>query len=861
MPGLGLTERMMARRSKAGSGQRFVLQVLSVAAVLLLAVSLVAFLLGKPAGAMGDFIARGLYRLLGGFALLVPVVAGVGVGMWLARARSWRRFWAFILLSTGIFCWAVLISEYARTGNPVQFRLGSEPAERDNFAGSAGVLTAKVLIGIFGVGVLMLVALCLYWGFVLWFRKPRKKDIPPVVFIFLYGFFLQFLTAGFGAPVAVAGVGGQVVVNGLKVLFGPAGTLIVLFTGLVMLMAVTVLSVPVVHSGLSGAGRWLVRTVRGLTGVFRRGPKPVVQIQEPETVAVEPEPQPPPAPEPPKPVVQVTPGRIKTSTVRVNRDEFQQEFLGRLDQPGPQDRIFKDPAEAEAEGQLLMNKLREFGVDGRLTAILSGPLITRFELEPAPGVRCGGIESLADDIALALSAERVRILAPIPGKSAVGVEIPNKSRRTVYLKEVLTSDAYRQLDSPLGFALGTTITGEPYCADLRQMPHVLIAGTTGSGKSVCINSIIMSIIYRATPEEVRFLTIDPKQLELPIYNPIPHLLSRTTIDPERVVDELTRVVEIMEARYSEFAELGVRDITSFNARCEELGKRKKPYIVVVIDELADLMQRAPAEIEARIIRLAQMSRAVGIHLVLATQRPSVDVITGLIKANFPCRIAFQVATKVDSRTILDANGAESLLGRGDMLFLPPGKGEPVRLHGCFVSERAAKQVVELWAVRYLTGLLAELVEDAPAKAQALVEADVVEVFFDPRRARGRKLEIVREILPAAVIDNLMNRGYYEPLVEEIANSRRESSMDTARGNDYDEYFAEAARQVVIHREASVSMLQRRLDIGWARAGRIIDQLERAGIVGPHAGSKPRKVLINDEQELEQKLKELFNREP
>ncbi|MEO0053704.1 MAG: DNA translocase FtsK, partial [candidate division WOR-3 bacterium] len=470
---------------------------------------------------------------------------------------------------------------------------------------------------------------------------------------------------------------------------------------------------------------------------------------------------------------------------------------------------------------------------------------------------CGGIESLADDIALALSAERVRILAPIPGKSAVGVEIPNKSRRTVYLKEVLTSDAFRQLDSPLGFALGTTITGEPYCADLRQMPHVLIAGTTGSGKSVCINTIIMSIIYRSTPEEVRFLTIDPKQLELPIYNPIPHLLSRTTIDPERVVDELTRIVEIMEARYSEFAELGVRDITSFNACCEEAGKRKKPYIVVIIDELADLMQRAPAEIEARIIRLAQMSRAVGIHLVLATQRPSVDVITGLIKANFPCRIAFQVATKVDSRTILDANGAESLLGRGDMLFLPPGKGEAVRLHGCFVSERAAKQVVELWAVRYLTGLLSELVEDAAEKAQALVEADVVEVLYDPRRARGRKLELLREILPAEVVDNLLQRRYYEPLEEELAAVRAERKSDAGNGNEYDEYFAEAARQVVIHREASVSMLQRRLDVGWARAGRIIDQLERAGIVGPHAGSKPRKVLVNDEQELEQKLKQLF----
>uniref|UniRef100_A0A7V3PU64 FtsK domain-containing protein n=1 Tax=candidate division WOR-3 bacterium TaxID=2052148 RepID=A0A7V3PU64_UNCW3 len=854
----------MAKKSKAAIIRRLLLQVLSTAAVLLVMTSLVSFLFGRPAGAVGDFLARRLYWLLGGFALLLPIIAGVAVVLWLAPVRSWRRFWAFILLSAGVFLWAVLISEYARTGNPVQFRMEALASGADNFAGALGVVVARTLTGVFGVGMLMLVGLGLYWGFVLWFRRARKRDILPAIYILIYGFFLQFFVASFGAPLPVAGRCGYAVVNGLKSLFGVIGTWLVLLTGFVILVAVTVLSQPAAHNWLRTVGAGLAKFGRSLVAVFKRRPAPVIQIQTGTPAVKEPklkpaEPVVAVEPEPAKPVIQTRPA-VRTTPVRVNLDEFQEEFLKRLDQPGPADGVFKDPAEAQAEGELLMNKLREFGVDGKLTAILSGPLITRFELEPAPGVRCGGIESLADDIALALSAERVRILAPIPGKSAVGVEIPNKSRRTVYLKEVLTSTAFRQLDSPLGFALGTTITGEPYCADLRLMPHVLIAGTTGSGKSVCINSIIMSIIYRSAPDEVRFLTIDPKQLELPIYNPIPHLLSRTTIDPERVVDELSRVVDIMEARYSEFAELGVRDITSFNACCAEAGKKKKPYIVVVIDELADLMQRAPAEIEARIIRLAQMSRAVGIHLVLATQRPSVDVITGLIKANFPCRIAFQVATKVDSRTILDANGAESLLGRGDMLFLPPGKGEPVRLHGCFVSERAAKQVVELWAVRHLTGLLAELVEDPQAKAQALVEADVVEVLYDPRRARGRKLDLIREILPAEVVDNLLNRRYYEPLAEEVAGIRAEGKTETGRENDYDEYFVEAARQVVIHREASVSMLQRRLDIGWARAGRIIDQLERAGIVGPHAGSKPRKVLINDENELEQKLKELFKPE-
>lgn len=850
----------MARRGKARL-RLFLLQVVSGAAVLLVGVSLVSFLFGRSSGAVGDFIATRLYWLLGGFALLLPIIWGAAVGMWLANVRSWRRFWGFVLLSFGVFIWAVGFSAYAQTGNPVQFRLEFGLGGTDNFGGAVGLQIARFLNGILGLGGLMLVVLCMFWGFVLWFRRGRKRDVLPTVIILIYGFFLECLLAGFGAPAGITGDFGQMVVKGLKGLFGPIGTVVLLIAGLIMVTIITALRLPEVHRGLSGVRQRFTHLSRKLATFFRRQ-RPRVQIQASWEDRKESEPKSELTVEPDSESagVQIPFRTVRPSVVRVNLDEFQQEFLKRLDQAGPEDKVFKDPAEAQAEGELLMSKLREFGVDGRLTAILSGPLITRFELEPAPGIRCGGIESLADDIALALSAERVRILAPIPGKSAVGVEIPNKSRRTVYLKEVLTSDAFREIDSPLGFALGTTITGEPYCADLRQMPHVLIAGTTGSGKSVCINAMIMSIIYRSAPDEVRFLTIDPKQLELPIYNPIPHLLSRTTIDPERVVDELTRVVEIMEARYSEFAELGVRDITSFNACCQEAGKKKKPYIVVVIDELADLMQRAPAEIEARIIRLAQMSRAVGIHLVLATQRPSVDVITGLIKANFPCRIAFQVATKVDSRTILDANGAESLLGRGDMLFLPPGKGEPVRLHGCFVSERAAKQVVELWTMRYLTGLLSELVEDAPAKAQAIVEADAVEVFYDPRRARGRKLELVRELLPSEVIDKLLNSRYYEPLEEEMVTIRPDRKLETSSGSDYDEYFIEAARQVVVHREASVSMLQRRLDIGWARAGRIIDQLEQAGIIGPHAGSKPRKVLINDENELEQKLKELFGKE-
>ncbi len=848
--------------------------IIAIALEMFTTVSLFAYTIGRNTprtnygGILGYYLAHNLYLALGGMSALIPILAGTATILHLFKVRRWRRFLSFAILLLTILYSGSLLSFYSGLNMP-----------DENCAGWTGYLLSTLSVNLFGLGSLAFIALGFYWGFALWFRRAKRLDITRSVLIIAFGFIWELLLTYFNTPPVIAGSVGINIIAFLSGILGTAGTLIALIAALAILTALTGLTLP-----LPGASPRSVLSYLGVLGkklitpLFKKSPRASpreVPLQQavPRSAATAPEAgdiaspvtagspaaasaaQPPSAPV--KVIITSPPSR---QPAKFNLDDFQKEFLNRIDQPADTDRVFKDPAEAQAEGELLMRKLKEFGVDGKLTAILSGPMVTRFELEPAPGVRCSGIESLADDIALALSAERVRILAPIPGKSAVGVEIPNKVRRTVYLKEVITSPAFRNLDSPLGFALGTTITGEPYCADLRQMPHILIAGTTGSGKSVCINSIITSIIYRATPDEVRFLTIDPKQLELPIYNPIPHLLARTTTAPELVVGDLTRIVNIMEARYSEFAELGVRDISSFNARCEELGKRKKPYIVVVIDELADLMQRAPTEIEARIIRLAQMSRAVGIHLILATQRPSVDVITGLIKANFPCRIAFQVATKVDSRTILDANGAESLLGRGDMLFLPPGKGEPVRLHGCFVSERAAKQVVDLWAVRHLTALLSEFLPEPEQTAQEIVQRDLIDVFYHPHRAgRSRKLEQLKTILDEAIIDNLLARGYYEPLEEEVEQRVAQFSEESAGNGEFDTLFAEAARLVVMHREASVSMLQRRLDVGWARAGRIIDQLERAGIVGPHAGSKPRKVLIEDADELEKKLAEIAKR--
>jgi len=383
------------------------------------------------------------------------------------------------------------------------------------------------------------------------------------------------------------------------------------------------------------------------------------------------------------------------------------------------------------------------------------------------------------------------------------------------------------------------------------MPHILIAGTTGSGKSVCINCIIASIIYRSSQNDVRFLTIDPKQLELPIYNPIPHLLGTTTIDPGEARDELNKVILIMEQRYGEFARAGVRDITEFNAKMINEAKPKKPYIVVVIDELADLMLRAPVEIEEKITRLAQMSRAVGIHLILATQRPSVDVITGLIKANFPCRIAFQVASKTDSRTILDMNGAESLLGRGDMLFLPPGKGEPLRLHGAFISAAETKKIVDLWSEYYLTELLDNFIPDGKIKAREIIQQGALEILLDKEKASIKeKRQQLYSLLPENVVDNLLALDYHRQLPEiEQADKKKSEIKESLR--EIDEFFAEAAKLVYRHKEASVSMLQRRLDVGWARAGRIIDQLEQAGIVGPYVGSKSRRVLAETEDELNQ----------
>jgi S-DNA-T family DNA segregation ATPase FtsK/SpoIIIE len=528
-------------------------------------------------------------------------------------------------------------------------------------------------------------------------------------------------------------------------------------------------------------------------------------------------------------------------------ENFWERFLSILHKP-EEEHISITGEELNGNARLIEKRFEEFGVSGKIIGISPGPVVTRYEYEPAPGIKVSKIESLADDIALSMKASRVRIVAPIPGSSAIGIEVPNATRKNVYLKQLLTDERFMSSKSKLTTVMGVDIAGVSICSDIQTMPHLLIAGATGSGKSVFINTIIASILSRAEPNDVRFIMIDPKRIELPVYNSIPHLIYPVIADAKKALDALKEVLEWMDTRYREFARVGVRDIEGYNAR----SQIKKPYIVIIVDELADLMLTAPREIEDTLTRLAQMSRAVGVHLVLATQRPSVDVITGLIKANFPARVAFQVASKTDSRTILDMNGAEKLLGRGDMLFLPPGKGESERLHGAYISTEEAKGIANLWAERWLSGLLSGF-ERCEELIRMIIEYDLVDsiVNSDMPGALERIGNFTTEAKRALDIDigalrsTLLKLDYYPPLTEmKTVEEKREKFKEWLE--EVDELFEEAKRLVIRHQVASVSLLQRHFKIGYARAGRIIDQLEKAGVIGPYQGSKSREVLVEPE---------------
>jgi S-DNA-T family DNA segregation ATPase FtsK/SpoIIIE len=483
-------------------------------------------------------------------------------------------------------------------------------------------------------------------------------------------------------------------------------------------------------------------------------------------------------------------GRQKTTIkrppekVQVESIVYEYPTLGLLSDP-PADTPTVTDEELQTTARMLKETLETFQVtvEGPITSH-PGPIITRFEFKPGVGVKVNRIVGLADDLALALKAKRIRIIAPIPGKAAVGVEIPNRQPQSVYLKEILSSAEYGDPRIRLPLTLGKTISGKPFVTDLAKMPHLLIAGATGSGKSVCMNTLITSLIYKLHPLHIRFVFIDPKMLELSVYAKIPHMGRPVVTSPKRAEQVLSDIVVEMEKRYRKLAEAGVRNIEDFNKR-QKKEEEKLPYIVVCVDELADLMMAATSsKVETLVTRLAQMARAVGIHLILATQRPSVDVITGLIKANFPARIAFQVASKVDSRTIIDANGAEKLLGAGDMLFLSTGHPEPMRLHGAYISSEETERLVEFIS--------------------------------------GQGLEMMA-----------LNG------VSQAAGDSTEAEVDLG-----DPLFREACEVVVRHKQGSVSLLQRRLGVGYQRAARLIDKLEQAGVVSAFDGSKARDVIVD-----------------
>jgi S-DNA-T family DNA segregation ATPase FtsK/SpoIIIE len=682
------------------------------------------------------------------------------------------------------------------------------PAKIHNLGGLIGAYLSDILWQVFGCSSFLLPIALLVMGISIFAnRKPEHRGLRRIGFGLLVISFAALLDIFIGAVKVFSyegiagGVLGKVVGNFLERYLGVVGTsflIILIFISSTilttsislrkvlkaMMKAVQVLVRWLIRAKDLYGGKWKKKRALKKSARISKGPShpPIILSHKVEQES-EPQQESLPFPTPTSEKYQLPPLSIleerKDKGVKVSEDVLW------------------------ANSQILESKLKDYGVQGKVVGVRPGPIVTVYEFEPAAGVKVNKILNLDDDLALALSAHSVRIQAPIPGKPVVGIELPNPVREVVCLKDVASSDLFQGGGSTLTLAIGKDISGSPFVIDLARLPHLLVAGSTGSGKSVSINAMICSLLLRATPDAVKFLLIDPKMLELPAYEGIPHLLLPVVTDAKEAAIALRWMVEEMERRYAMMAEQGIRNIENYNQKVKDgtIGKatlaagrpiegaegalppKRLPYVLVVIDELADLMIVSGREVEESIIRLAQMARAAGIHLILATQRPSVDVLTGLIKVNFPARISFQVSTKIDSRTILDTQGAEHLLGAGDMLFLPPGSSKLLRVHGAYVSEGEMKRLVEFW------------------------------------------------------------RGQGGPTYDRsILRERRERKE--LEDEEHDEKYDEAVAFVARTGQASISLIQRKMRIGYNRAARIIEQMEEEGIVGPSDGVKPRGVLIH-----------------
>lgn len=735
-----------------------------------------------------------------------------------------REIKGAVCLSLGLILFLSLISYHPQDPSFTHFVADGQATH--NFTGKFGSYTADALIRLLGIASLLLPVILFACSFKYFLRPAFTMNTGRSLgFLFFILSFAGIMALIFSGSVTLYGeslkngMGGLIGVfigNFLRVYFNVAGTYIILF--LILIVSLTFIiefSIVSVTERFSKSGaafmiRCKDRSTSFVDFVFKsmkteKKPQPVIAEDVPSVVKKA----------PPKKIEQTY---FDFTKVRTD-DKFQLPPFTLLEEAPHRDaRVKRDSLVTNS--RILEKKLSDFGVEGRVVEVMPGPVITMYELEPAPGVKINKIVNLSDDLALALMAPSIRILAPIPGKSVIGIEIPNLKRESVFLKEVIDNDSFTESSFRLPIALGVNFVGKPVIADLTKMPHLLIAGTTGSGKSVALNAMICSILLKAPPDDVKFLMIDPKRLELSSYEGIPHLMHPVVTDPKKASQVLRWTVEEMERRYRILNDLKAKSIDAYNelllkglksktvltlpkqadpdlgindaleetasdTQGYEIKHTKLPYIVVIIDELADLMMVAPRDVEESLTRLAQMARAAGIHLIIATQRPSVDVITGLIKANFPTRISFQVSSKIDSRTILDQQGAEKLLGTGDMLFIPPGTSKLSRIHGAYVSDKEITRIVDFIKMQAQPAYDTSIEKFALAAAQTLHEGD----------------------------------------------------------DDFDEKYDEAVALVSELGQASISLVQRYMKIGYNRAARMVEKMESEGIVGPSDGSKPRKVLI------------------